>query len=132
MKISEMRPCISCDGPLIGPGKGPMFYVLRYSLAMADQKNYSGVAGVMQIVGGGKESLAALNIAEAMAPRADDAFIIAGDKEPELWTKVFLCQPCFMESPLAIWQEAQGVRDQKEEETRNGKHGEGGGDRSSD
>ncbi len=44
----------------------------------------------------------ALAIAEVMAPGAEDAVMIAGDKDASLWTEIHLCQNCVMSGPLDL------------------------------
>lgn len=115
MKISELRACLQCDGPILGPGKGGQFYVIRSSIALVNPQNWSGVTGVMQIVGGGRESMAALRVAEVMAPSAEDAVSIGGEKYPELWNEAVICSDCYMKSDIPIWNEKANERRKKEE-----------------
>jgi hypothetical protein len=96
MKLSELRPCVSCNHPPIGPGKGP-FYVVRITMAMVNSKAASGILGAMQIVSGGSPPThAALVIAEALAPAAEDFVMIFSEKDPSLQTELVLCQDCFL------------------------------------
>lgn len=88
MKLSDLKPCASCGGSL-----PPIWYVVRMSLAMLDQKATQDVLGLNLIFGG--RSPRSLAVAEAMAPDSD-AVIVAGDKDPELMNVFHLCQQCVM------------------------------------
>lgn len=114
MKLSELPLCIECDKPPIGQGKG-FFYVLRVSLAMVDQRAASGVLGVTQIVsGGGAPTLAALRVAEALAPDAEGFVKVLSDEDPRLGTEIIVCQECFLnKGDLAMWVEKANGRESK-------------------
>ena len=87
MKLSDVKPCANCGGPLRKP---PMatWYVLRVSQAMVNPNAANRVLGTAQILGGH------LGLAEVMAPAADDAIWILGDKQRELMTEVHICFDC--------------------------------------
>lgn len=111
MKLSELPLCIECEKPVIGPdtGRGP-FYVLRTSLAIVNPKAASGVLGLITIMSGGKTpSNAAINIAETLAPDAENAILVVGDEDPKLMTEFFLCQNCALmgDNRFALWIERQ-------------------------
>ena len=112
MKLSEARPCDKCRGKIV-----PMFYRVRVDLAMFNAGNTNGVLGTAQILGG-LGNPGALAIAEVLAPRADDAIIFAGDKEPSLVTELFLCNDCYLggEIDLAMLFEAVNERRRRRDE----------------
>lgn len=70
MKLSELKPCAVCKGKIT-----PMWYVVRFSMAMLKPQAANGVMGLMQMLGG------SLALAEAMAPEPD-CVVVMGDKEP--------------------------------------------------
>ena len=88
MKLSELKPCARCHGPL-----PPIWYVVRTSVAILDEKATRGVLGLHTMFG---DSAASLRIAEVMAPAAEKAVIIAGDDKPELMNELFLCSRCYL------------------------------------
>jgi len=55
-----------------------------------------GLAQMMSATGNPFTSPGALHVAEAMGAETDNAVLIAGDKEPTLWTELFLCQKCVL------------------------------------
>ena len=75
MKISDLKPCAACGGPLLCPPCA-VWYVIRVSHAMPHPRHAREVLGLTQILGG------AVKVAEAMAPAADEAVMVLGDKEP--------------------------------------------------
>lgn len=88
MKISELKPCACCGGTLIKP---PIvnWYVVRASGAMLHRTHAREVLGLNTFFGG------AIRLAEAMAPAADEAVVIWGDKDPVLMTEFHVCMDCF-------------------------------------
>lgn len=107
MRLSELNPCALCGGPL-RPKYAGGWYVLRVSLVMFTQAA-NEVLGLCQVYGG----LRAIKIAEAMAPAADDAVMIAGEKDPELWQEVHVCMECYHEKLDAVARLMQQVAEQK-------------------
>lgn len=106
MKLSELPICVECDKPVIRPESRGPFYVIRASLATVNPKAASGVFGLTTIMSaGGPPSAAAIKVAEAMAPDAEGAIMILGDKEPTLMTEFALCQNCALmgENRFALW-----------------------------
>lgn len=87
MKLSELRVCDSCRGPLLAPGGGITFRVVRVSMAVVSPRAAREVMGLSMMFGG------ALGLAEAMAPEADAVKILADHGTP--WTELFLCQDCY-------------------------------------
>lgn len=104
MKLSELKPCALCHGPLLKPPMG-CWYVIRISHAMVNPRAARQVVGLDLMFGG------ALGIAEAMAPDADGAVTIVGDKEPSLMTELHVCFECYSGKlqDLAIAAEAPEV-----------------------
>jgi hypothetical protein len=37
-----------------------------------------------------------------MAPRPDEAVLVAGEKDPHLWTELLICGDCYMRKPLDL------------------------------
>lgn len=70
MKLSELRPCEGCSGPLMPPPVGA-FYVVEISTAVIDPRAARGVAGLCAIWNTTVDDPKALLIAEAMAPDPD-------------------------------------------------------------
>lgn len=87
MKLSELRPCDRCRGPV-----GLVFSIVRTSLAVVNQKAAREVVGTAGILGG-LSNPGALRVAEALAPQAE-AVVIAGEKDPNLWSELVLCLAC--------------------------------------
>lgn len=83
MKLSELRPCDHCGGPL-----PPIWYIVRASQAMLDKTATNATLGLAQMFGG------SLTLAEAMGSRPEEAVLVMGDKIPGLWIEIFLCQNC--------------------------------------
>jgi len=115
MKLSELRPCDSCNGPLTGKNamRSMTWYVVRVSQAMLNPRAANEVLGMTQYFQG------ALGMAEIMTPRPDEAVMILGDKEPQLMTELFLCLECACEPKhgLAILIEKRNEAISKKEQT---------------
>lgn len=92
MKLSDLRPCDNCRGAV-----APHFWVLRLTQAMVNARATNEVLGLNQIFGG-----SALGLAEVMAPAADDAVLVMGDKEPQLVTTLFICSTCFLNGAVDL------------------------------
>lgn len=115
MKLSELPICVECDKPVLRPESRGPFYVIRSSLAMVNPKAASGVLGLTTIMSaGGPPTPAAINVAEALAPDAEGAIMILGDKEPALMTEFALCQDCALMggNRFALWIEKQRGREE--------------------
>ena len=89
MKLSELKPCALCGGPLVARQGLATWYVLRVSQAMVSPRAASQVMGLSQIFGG------SLGLAEVLAPDADGAVMIFGDKDPRLMQELHICFDCF-------------------------------------
>lgn len=85
MKLSEMRPCDSCNGPI-----APLFYVVRISVAGFNAQATNEVLGLNQFFGGH-----ALGLAEVFSP-SPDPVKIGSDQFPELETRAFICSKCWL------------------------------------
>lgn len=116
MKLSELRPCDSCNGPLTGSGpiRHATWYVIRATQAMVSTVAANQVMGLHQIFQG-----RAFGLAEAMAPNADGAVVVMGDQEPKLMTELFICMDCAMNPPhgLAFLIEKRSDAEEKKRET---------------
>ncbi len=94
MKLTDLRPCDSCGGALIGRTAGyggqntQMFHVIRCTRALVHPQAVNQVLGLNQYFGGN-----ALGLAEIFAPQPN-AITVLVDKEPELQTELFLCEKC--------------------------------------
>ena len=99
MKLSELRQCDGCGGPLV---KLPniRFDVVRWSAALVVPSAPNEV----------------LNAAEAMVPDAEVVKLVAGD-DGGGWTEIFLCVDCSMSPRLGRLHEMiEGRRDRLDAE----------------
>ena len=100
MKLTQLTPCIVCNkSPL------PLFRVIDVQLATADPLRTSQTVGIAQTWG--PPTLATLKLAEVFAPAPEDAIILAGEENPELLTRLIVCNSCYMEtfSKIAVYVE---------------------------
>ena len=96
MKLSDLQPCIACNGALVGPAAGgPIFYVVDVTQAMLDERATRQVLGLDQILGTGHAG-AALGLAEVMAPNAEGAVKLFSEMDPQLKSRLFFCQNCYV------------------------------------
>jgi hypothetical protein len=79
MKLTELRPCDNCGGPI-----APTFYVVSIDQALVHPKAANEVLGLNQMFGGH-----ALQLAEVMAPDAEAVKMVPGGP-----TKIYLCIAC--------------------------------------
>lgn len=87
MNRSELRPCDQCSQPLFGPGARNVAYKVRSSVVLLD---YNSVRQNLAM-----ETMFGANaIAANFAPQ--EIATVAGEKEPKLWTDLFLCMMCHM------------------------------------
>jgi hypothetical protein len=93
MKVSELRPCDQCAGPI-----APSFYVVRFSQALIRAKAVNEFLGMHQFFGG--KANAAL--VENFAPASTDAALIFGDQNKTLQTELFICEECFLHGPIDL------------------------------
>lgn len=87
MKLSELKPCAACGGPLMKPPAG-CWYVVRVSTAIVNPAAARQVMGLSMMFGG------AMGLAEAMAPQPEKAVLIVGDEEPSCMSEFHLCLDC--------------------------------------
>ena len=95
MKLTELRPCDNCNGPL----KGGLFYIVRFSLAIIKREAVNEFFGMHQFFGG----RAPTALVENFAPAAADAVTIAMDDDEfkQLMNELFVCNDCYM-TPLDL------------------------------
>jgi len=84
MKLSEIRPCDNCGGPLV-----PIFYVVRSSIAVFNPDATNEMLGLTRMFHG------SLALAEIMGSKPD-AVKIGGDEEENLLIEIYLCQACYI------------------------------------
>lgn len=87
MRLSELRPCDSCRGPVMAP---PVhrFYVLRVDRAVLNQVVATEVLA--------KEAATrSLAIAESMVDKPGDAVQFMGDLDPGNTVELHLCGGCY-------------------------------------
>lgn len=94
MRLSELKPCACCNGPLMKPPAGS-WYVIRLTQALIDHRAARETGGLAMMFGG-FNAPGALAIAECMSPNAD-VVMIMGDKEPSLMTELHVCFDCMVE-----------------------------------
>ena len=85
MKVSELRPCDKCGGPI-----NPVFHVVRFSPAVVDQQAVRETMGLNMMFGG------ALGLAEALTSSPDAVRIAMDEAEGKpLQVELFLCESCY-------------------------------------
>lgn len=85
MNRSELRPCDQCGQPLFGPGARNVAYKVRSSVVLLDYNSVRQNIAMQTMFG-------ANAIAGNFAP--EEIATVAGEKEPKLWTDLFLCMMC--------------------------------------
>jgi len=105
MKLSELRQCDGCGGPLV-QAPNIRFDVIRWSPAVVIPTAANQVLGVTQILQG------ALKLAETMAPEPDVVKLL-GD-EGAGWTELLLCFTCSVHPRLARLHEMLEGRQERE------------------
>jgi hypothetical protein len=93
VKVSELRPCDQCAGPI-----APSFYVVRFSQALINANAVNEFIG-MHTFFGGRASAA---LVENFAPASIDAAIVFMDQDRTLQIELFICQECFLNVPLDL------------------------------
>lgn len=88
-KLTDLRPCDHCGGPLTGG----LFHVLRFSLAVVKAQAVNEFAGMARFFGGRASAAVVMNF----APAAADAIVVAMDQPDSraLMTEVVLCNRCY-------------------------------------
>lgn len=88
MKLSDLRPCDNCGGPI-----GYAFHVFKYSFAAVNPRAVHELSGLSMMLGSPQ-------LAEVMGAHQDDAVQLLADQEDdegkvEGWHEFFLCTDCF-------------------------------------
>lgn len=103
MKLSELRVCDGCGGPLLRPPEIQV-HVVRVTSGIVVPTACNQVLGLARIYHG------ALKLAEAMAPDPEVVKLI-GDQEGATWDELLLCFACFCsKKSLAELVEARQAR----------------------
>lgn len=89
MKLSELKPCACCRGPLLKPPTGN-WYVLRQSIALIKPRAAQQVVGLSMMFGG------ALGLAEAMAPDAEAVAILCDEPGGGKAAEIHVCFDCYV------------------------------------
>lgn len=93
MKLSELRPCDCCGGPLTGG----IFHILRQSMAIVSPKAANQVLGMTQYFGG----LQHIGLAEMMSPDPEAVKILGDEKQHGgEWLEIFVCQECSLKDVM--------------------------------
>lgn len=88
MKLSELKPCTYCGGPLTGENRSaPIFHVVEIRHAMIDANAVNEVLGMTRYFQG------ALGLAEVMAPREPI-------KVSKIISTTMICNDCLHKLPL--------------------------------
>jgi len=104
MKLSELRPCDNCGGPIV-----PIFYVVRSSIAVFNADATNQNLGLMKMFRG------SLALAETMSSQPE-IVKIGGDEDKQLWVEIYLCQNCYIgDVNLALLAEKIGKQDEESE-----------------
>lgn len=88
MKLSELKPCAICHGPLLKPPCGN-WYVIRACIAIVKPTAGNQVMGLAQMFGGN------LGLAEVFAPDSNPV-VITGDDEPTMMKEIHVCFDCWV------------------------------------
>lgn len=92
MKVSELRPCDSCSGPIT-----PAFYRIRFDLAVIRPEAVNQFLGMHQFFHGKASPALIENFVSD-----NDAVTFAGDKAPSLMTTAFICHDCFFDGKFDL------------------------------
>jgi hypothetical protein len=93
MKVSELRPCDNCGGKI-----APSFFRLKVTQALINADAVNEFLGMHQFFGG----RASHALVENFAPKAHDAVLFFGDKDPQLETTLLICVSCAIGAPLDL------------------------------
>lgn len=86
MKLSALRPCDNCGGPI-----APTFYVVRYSIAVINPTKTNQILGMTQFFQG------SLALGELFAEDGQAVNVAMDDREyKDLMTEIFLCNKCHL------------------------------------
>jgi hypothetical protein len=85
VKLSELRPCDKCGGKI-----APIFYVVRFSIAVFDQRKMNTNLGLTQMFQG------SVRLAEVFSPDPEVG-VVAMDSQATklLMTELFICNDCY-------------------------------------
>lgn len=86
MKLSDLKPCASCNGALLKPSAG-MWYVIRKTQAMLNPRDANRVLGLTQFFQG------SIGLAETF--ETSKPVMILGDCDRELMDEVHICFECW-------------------------------------
>lgn len=94
MKLTDLKPCACCRGPLIKP---PMitWYVIRVSQALLHPQHARETLALNAML---SADLSALRIAEALAPNADQAVALIAEQPGGAWDELHVCFDCYCRS----------------------------------
>jgi hypothetical protein len=87
MKITELRPCDLCQGPINGQDRGVQFFVVRVSTAIIDAGAVNRHLGLAQMLGSDQ-------LAHVVGPNEDAATIVADQGDGE-WNELHVCMDCW-------------------------------------
>lgn len=93
MKVSELRPCDNCSGPI-----APHFYRVRFTQALIRADAVNQFLGMHQFFGG----KAGAALVENFAPASHDAVLFFGDKDKSLEVELLICSSCFIDGPIDL------------------------------
>jgi len=116
VKLSDLKPCASCGGPLLQPPQDA-WYAFRSSLAMLNCGAAREVLGMTMMLGGNLRC-GPLRLAEQFAPCAEEAITILAEKDGALWTEGHVCFECASTFSLLELVEAVDRRRSEEENRR--------------
>jgi len=85
MKASDLRPCDNCGGKI-----APLFYVIRFSVAVIDGHAVNELMGLTQMFDGH------MQLAEVFSSHGSLAHVAMDEKDSkELMTELYLCGGCY-------------------------------------
>jgi hypothetical protein len=90
MKLSELKPCACCHGPLLSPPAGN-WYVLRQTIAIIKPQAARSVMGLSMHFGG------AMGLAEMFAPDANAVAILADEPGAPKAAEIHVCFDCYVQ-----------------------------------
>lgn len=93
MKLSELRVCDGCNGPLMAIG-ARWFQVVRTSGALV-------TPGAYAILRAASRHGVPLARVEVDSASGTDPVVIVGDQSPGLMTELLLCVSCYHTKPIA-------------------------------
>lgn len=93
MKLSEVKPCPGCSGPLLSPGLA-CFYRIKVDQGLVSPRAFNQTMGLTQSLQGH------LRLAEVFSPDPDPIKFI-GDSAKDAITMLYVCFNCYASKPLA-------------------------------